>query len=699
MRHHWLGALLLAGPALAQTPAEPAAAAGDDIIIADRRIAPPLTTRAVDADSLTRLGVARPGDAATALAPLLLARAPGNGAALAGVWRGLGTATPLASRDAAVLPVLDGVALPAGLGADIGLFDAESVTFTPMAGTAFRPAGPLTGLAGTLAVQLAAPDDRLSGFGEFAGGGFGRRLVRGSINLPASKAIAVQLSGHLANDTGWARNLTTGERLNDANQGGLRLAVALQLSGRLRWQLAATGWRQQADNALNFACAPGQPTRCNGRFAATALSARPALQPQPVAGISGAKASLPLGQASDGELYQSKLAWDGPVQLAAHTAWLTSRQSLLADLTDGAATSSGVGAARLWNRGETRQFSQELTGSGQLTDSLQLHAGLLWRDVTQNDDRADARGTAVLADRQLGENSQRFAATAGLAWTYQTLSVDAGLAFDRERRQLTVRDNRAGCAPCLTSPALAMAASQLSPRLNLRWWAGDWQLFGTLARGFAGNGWNRDALRLDDLNALAFARSWQAEAGVSGSVAGVNVTASGFATRTDAAPITASIAQAGAGLALAATTADLAGEGARLQLHASPADGLTLSADGQWQQQRRRDGVAGPVPYAPRWQGNLNARWDVDIPAAGVALAPLATIAWRSAMALDTSGTQAPALVQLDGALQVTTLDGNWLLSLECRNCLDRADVANGVLGRAWLVPPRLWQLRLRRAF
>ena len=59
----------------------------------------------------------------------------------------------------------------------------------------------------------------------------------------------------------------------------------------------------------------------------------------------------------------------------------------------------------------------------------------------------------------------------------------------------------------------------------------------------------------------------------------------------------------------------------------------------------------------------------------------------------------APALLQLDGALQMTTLDGNWLVSLECRNCLDRADVATGVLGRQWLVPPRLWQVRFRRAF
>jgi hypothetical protein len=286
------------------------------------------------------------------------------------------------------------------------------------------------------------------------------------------------------------------------------------------------------------------------------------------------------------------------------------------------------------------------------------------------------------------------------------LRVDAGLAFDRERRQLALQDNRAACTPCFGDAALAalnipgrMAASQLSPRLNVRWYAGNWTLFGTLARGFAGNGWNRDALRLGDLSALAFARSWQAEAGVRGDVFGVDATLTGFATRTDAAPITASIAQSPAGLALATTTADLAGEGVRVQARAEPVAGLTLSADGQWQQQRRRDGVAGPVPYAPRWQGSATARWDLPIPAAGAALAPLATLAWRSAMALDPAGGTAPALVQLDGALQLTTLDGNWLVSIECRNCLDRADVATGVLGRQWLVPPRLWQVRLRRAF
>ncbi len=701
MRYWWCGLALLASPAAGQAAAD--AAGNQDIIIADQRIERPLTDKALADDMLARLGAAKPTEAATAMAPLLLANAPGNGARLVGVWRGLGTATPLPGRDAAVLPLLDGVALPGGLGADLGLFDTIGLAFTPAAGTAVGPAGPLAGLAGTLNTQLAAPADTLSGFGEFAAGGFGRRLVRGSINLPASKNISLQLSGHLANDTGWVRNLVTGERLNDANQGGLRAALRIRLTPSLNWQVAATEWRQQADNALNFACAPSQPSRCNGRFAATPLSNR--LLPQ-APGISGAKATLPLGQTSRGELYQSRLIWDGPVQLAAHTAWLVQRQDLLADLTDNAATSPGIGAARLWNQGRVSQFSQEVTGSVALANGLQLHAGLLWREVSRSDDRADARGLSVLADRQLRDNSQMFSATAGLWWQPGQLRIDAGLAFDRDSRQLALQDNRTACTPCFGDAALAalniparMAASQLSPRLNLRWYAGSWTLFGTLARGFASNGWNKDALRLGDMRALAFARSWQAEAGVRGDVLGVATTLSAFATRSDAAPITASIMQPLAGLALATTTADLAGEGVRAQLQAEPVTGLTLIADGQWQQQRRRDGVAGPVPYAPRWQGNATARWEAPIPAAGVALAPMATLAWRSAMALDPSGAMAPALLQLDGALQMTTLDGNWLVSLECRNCLDRADVATGVLGRQWLVPPRLWQVRFRRAF
>jgi hypothetical protein len=62
-------------------------------------------------------------------------------------------------------------------------------------------------------------------------------------------------------------------------------------------------------------------------------------------------------------------------------------------------------------------------------------------------------------------------------------------------------------------------------------------------------------------------------------------------------------------------------------------------------------------------------------------------------------GGIAPGGWQVNAALQMEIPDGGWLMSLECRNCLDRALVDGAVAGLPVLNLPRWWQLRFTRRF
>lgn len=129
----------------------------------------------------------------------------------------------------------------------------------------------------------------------------------------------------------------------------------------------------------------------------------------------------------------------------------------------------------------------------------------------------------------------------------------------------------------------------------------------------------------------------------------------------------------------------------------------------------------------PALTADLGARWDVALPAAGITLTPLVNARYIGETWLEPAGTSlfggavrgrsgtlypantsagpllvgalAPAAWQVQAALQMRTIDGNWLLSLECENCLDTRWVQSQALGQPVLAPPRLWQLRLRRRF
>ncbi|WP_164158395.1 hypothetical protein, partial [Sandarakinorhabdus rubra] len=160
--------------------------------------------------------------------------------------------------------LLAGAPLPAPLA--LPLFDVDLL----LAEGAAPDATPATaGAAGTLAIDLVRPDDRLAGMGEFAAGAFGSRRWNGRIDVSLTRGIRVGLAGLVHHDLGWLANSTTGEMLNRGQRTGLAGLIDVDLTPRLAWQISLVHAGSRAGNLPGFTCDPTAQGRCGGRFAST----------------------------------------------------------------------------------------------------------------------------------------------------------------------------------------------------------------------------------------------------------------------------------------------------------------------------------------------------------------------------------------------------------------------------------------------
>lgn len=132
--------------------------------------------------------------------------------------------------------------------------------------------------------------------------------------------------------------------------------------------------------------------------------------------------------------------------------------------------------------------------------------------------------------------------------------------------------------------------------------------------------------------------------------------------------------------------------------------------------------VAEPV-RTPDLSVAVGAAYDWAIPAAGIILTPSVDALYRTAFEAGAAnatlysgalgglpanpfgngdivtGSANPAVLQIAAALALRTDDGNWTLTVSCSNCLDVAYTQSAVGTISYLNPPRLWQIRARRAF
>lgn len=618
-------------------------------------------------------------------------RTPGPGGSTGTYIRGLGSTETLGGIEPAVPTFVDGIALPHAVN-DFGLFDIARIDVVR------GSQGVLFGrntTAGAIDVTLARPGERLAGYAEGGYGQYGRALVRGSIDIPASAGIAVKLSGYYDDGQGVAYNRTTGERTNDTDRAGLRGAVRLKLSERLSWNLAAAYMRDSGEN--------GPST--DGRFAATGLrrDTDTVATASPFIGlVSGTKATRGLGSRTSTQLYTSHLDLDlGGATLSSITGFVDTTQRFTLDFGNGAAR---TGANVVLSDERRDRFSQEVRLAGTLAEGrFDYVAGATYLDDSGTADLAEvATPGGVRADRLLRDKTQAKSGYAQLGFALTpALRLSGGVRYTDEDRDFAVVDNRAACqavprpATCLGG-TLGTSNGVWTPHAAISLAASDAvTLYASATRGYRSNGWNARATTSATLLPYATERAWTYEAGARTRFLDdrVSVNVTGFW-------LDVSDAQAVDAFAQVRDAGKLRSRGGEIEIAAVPVRGLSVTGSAGYQDTAYRSSPLRAV-YAPKLTASAGITYEYALPPrSGALVVPSLVARYRSKFDTVSAGAPASASsVIVDGGLAIKTDDGNWTLGVECLNCLDEDVVESRVAGVPILNAPRAWLIRARRVF
>ncbi len=721
-------ALLAAGPAMAQeAAATPPADAPAPVALPYWEAAGAGTVSRFAADKLDAFGITSPRQLGAYVPNMVTTALPALGSAESHYLRGIGSTETLGNAQPGVLTSIDGIALSRADGSHFSFFDVDSIT---VARGPQGTAGGRNSSGGTIAVTMREPGKELSGFIAAGYGAYNRITGRAALNLPLAEGIGVQVAAYTQNDNGYAYNRVSGDRLNDDDGSGLRLAVRVEPGAQIKWVGAITYMLSRGENLVNFDCDPANPGDCSKRYATTGFAeARRTLDPLPV---SGRKAELGLGNDSRTTVYASNLEVGGDaLKLALITGLVERRARSALDLADGrdfptlavpdpAVRGAATGGYLRLDDGSSWQFSQEARLSGRLLDGrLSYHAGVFFLDETTRDDFADIATPAAtplaLADRVAETGTRSLAGYGGvdLALT-DRLTLAASVRYTDETRTLRLADNRAACAgsssdACLDQANLStptrLTTRQWTPRVEARYRVGDDVLvFASATRGFRGGGWSLAGRSAASIAAYAPETLWSYEAGLRSEWLDkrLRVGITGFWIDADNLQASGSTVAGGLPLFATGSIGGYRNKGLELEAAALPIDGLNLFATLGWQDDDYRRGPAGAEPLrSPAVTAAAGASWIVHIPAAGIYLSPAARLSWRSGYATDVADSlvRARSLLLVNGGVTLTTDDDHWTLAVECFNCLDEFYTESSLGNFAYPGEPRRWQVRLKRAF
>jgi iron complex outermembrane receptor protein len=510
-----LACALGAGLAAAQDQAATAQAADvglDEVVVTAQRREEsvqdvPIAITAFTAEELEARNVTSALDVAQYVPNLVAHNNTGLGAANSYYIRGLGGTESLATADPPVGTYVDEIYVARQSANNLALFDVSRVEILR------GPQGTLFGrntTGGAINIVMSRPQDELGGFIEGGFGSWGRRSVRGSVDLPGSERFLTKLSAYWYEDDGYVKNITTGERLNGDEGKGGRLALSLAPSEPIRWDASLMYTENFSANVINFDCNPAGPQNCDGRFASTGLRVNNRGANQLAAAsipIANGKGNLPLGAETRFTLASSNLQFDlGPVVLNAITGYVRTEQDFLIDFFDGRAapvisfgTDPTTGLPTRFNTGtnvvlfppvrgfptggfvisslaETKQWTQEIKATGAaLEDRLSYVGGLFYFDEDSVTDFADtltgATGAVTtFADRIVRNSTRAWAAYAQLDFRLtDAWKVTAGVRYTDEKKDFGFSDNRPVCqatplpSTCIDTRNFASVDVDLNP--------------------------------------------------------------------------------------------------------------------------------------------------------------------------------------------------------------------------------------------
>ncbi len=641
-----LMALTMASAARAQT-AEPDAPSGigetglEEIVVTAQRRSQnlqeiPIAVSAFSAAELENRGVTETLDLIQYVPNLFGSNNTGLGSANAYYLRGLGSTETVATFDPPVATYIDDIYISRQNANNFGFFDIERIEVLR------GPQGTLFGrntTGGAVNLILKRPGDTLGGFAEFGYGRFDKYMVRGSLDVPFGPGIAVKLSGYYQDDDGYAKNSTTGERLNDSDGAGLRGAARFEISEAISWNVSAAFIRSDGENLPNFDCDPANPTRCKGRFVTTGLRETVASGSQfaPLV-ISGRKANYELENQTDSLLLTSNFEFKGEHHtLNLITGVLNLKQQYALDFFDGRAGPNlsvptpvvrgfTRGGFTILNDAKHEQFTQEIKLTGELFGGfVDYVAGLYFYDESNRTDFADVfsiftgapGGTPLLlADRTLDNDTEASAGylQADVNVTDQ-VTLTAGVRYTDEEKSFELFDNRAACqatplpATCLDSRNLvagngrAIPTDQSTDLWTPRFAAtfepnDDLLFFASATRGFKSGGWNARGTAASQLLPFGPETVWSYEAGFKSDWLDnrlrFNLTGF-FLDVSDLQTPSALVAPTGAITFITRNFADYENKGLEAELNFIPLDGLNLYVNAGFQDDKYKINRGAPA--------------------------------------------------------------------------------------------------------
>lgn len=645
-------ALLASTPAVAQDapPAEEESGIADIVVTAQRREQNvqdvPIAISAFSADQLEAQGVGNTLQLGQYVPNLTAQNNTGLGSANAYYLRGLGNTETIATFDPPVGTYVDDIYISRQNANNLSLFDVERVEVLR------GPQGTLFGrntTGGAINVIMRKPGDEIGGYAEIGYGSYRRKLVRGSIDLPLAEGFAIKVSGYGQDDRGYAKNVTLGTRVNDDDGWGVRVGVRGDLSPSVRWNASYAHIVAKGENLFSYNCNPLAPTDCDGRFVTTGLRENLASPSPYPAGIANRKAGYGLGNDAASDLITSTLEFDlsDETTLSLITGYIHLRQQFALDFFDGGASPSLAvprpvirgftrGGFTILNDGQHEQFSQEVKLNGGFGDGLiDYVAGFYYIDERNRTDFADIFSIAgppggiglLLADRILKNTLKAYAGYAQVDLNIGALTATAGIRYTDEEKTIGLQDNRAICRGAAL-PGVCLDNSQLrslngaaiprklgtdlfTPRFALSLKASeDINIFATATRGFKSGGWNARGLNITSATGaflgtevLPFGpeKVWSYEAGVKSDLfdrrVRVNLTAF-YLDVQDLQTPSALVRPNGSIAFITRNFADYRNQGIEAELLFVPVDGLTLFANGGYQDDKYKVPTGGPATDA-----------------------------------------------------------------------------------------------------
>lgn len=615
---------LIATPALAQDQSADSGASQRNseglqeiVVTAQRRQESvqdvPIAISAFTQNELRTRGVTNALEVAQYVPNLVGLNNTGLGSANAYYLRGVGNTETIPTFDPPIGTYVDDIYLSRQNVNNLSLFDVERIEVLR------GPQGTLFGrntTGGAISVFMADPDFEFGGYAELGYGSYHNKLARASVDIPLADTFAIKVSGYWQDDDGYAKNTTTGERVNESDGWGARIGFRGELSDTATWTGSYMHINTQAGNLLNFDCDPANPSNCDGRFVTTGLSRDTNFTGL----ITGEKANYGLGNNSTMDFISSNLKLGfGDFNVNLITGYVYTTQDYALDFADGrglpsisnprpAVAGYTYGGFSIINEGEFSQFSQEVKVTGSLGDGLlDLVGGFYYFYENNYSNFADIFTLPlappptglplVLADRTLKNTTDAYAGyLQGDLHVSDTITLTAGIRYTDETKKFSIRDNRASCndgtveATCLSNANLTAANGVAIPQQqNVKIWTPrfavnfqptpDLLFFASATRGFKSGGWNARGTSASELLPFTPEKAWSYEAGVKSELLDNRLRINLTAYLLDVSDLQTPAAFTRANGSVAFITrnfADYENKGIELEITAVPFDGLNL---------------------------------------------------------------------------------------------------------------------------